>query len=355
MDRWKKTVAALLAAVSIVLLTAAAQTGNNGLGGPGAQTPDPRMVIMIPAPTPDPNPPPCDLANGDLAGASAAAMEQLFSAWGFKYYPADGKWAGDDSYELKLFQRWAGKKPTGQFDTTTRKSLLIAWRKWGNGTIERQKLPLEGIYIGINPGHQRKANYAKEKESPEANSPLKIKVSSGTQGVATRVPEYVVTLQVGLKLRDKLEAMGARVLMARTIHDVNISNGDRARAMNTDGVQVYLSLHCDGNNNRRIAGLHTLIPAQRGYQKGDVLAQSQKFAKLMQEECIRASGAVDKGFSTRSDLTSLNWAKMPTCLIEMGYMTNVAEDKKLVTAAYQDKLVAGMAKAFVRYFTETSK
>jgi N-acetylmuramoyl-L-alanine amidase len=238
------------------------------------------------------------------------------------------------------------------FDAATRKLLLITWLKRGETTIARQKLPLEGRYIGINPGHQQKANYNKEKESPEAGSALKIKVSAGTQGVSTRVPEYVVTLQVGLKLRDKLESMGARVLMARTAHNVDVSNGDRARAMNVAGVQLYLSLHCDGNDNHRIAGLHTLIPAERGYQKGPVLAKSQSFAHIMQQECIKTTGAVDKGFSVRRDLSSLNWAKMPTCLVEMGFMTNATEDKKLVSAAYQDKIVTGMARAIKRYFAE---
>ncbi len=349
MNRLKK-LPALFALVCTALLLSGAV-----LAAPAAYPPNgPVMVLKTPAPTATPASPaqPCDFLRGDLAGTGAAAMEQLLSAWGFKYFKPDGKWAEEDGYELKLFQRWAGRKPTGTFDADTRKCLLIAWQDWGECKIPRQKLPLEGHSIGINPGHQEKGNYDKERESPEAGSALKAKVTSGTQGVASRVPEYVVTLQVGLKLRDRLEAMGARVLMTRTTHAVNISNGDRARAMNAAGVQVYLSLHCDGNNNRSITGIHTIMPAKRGYQTGDVLAKSKKFASLIQAETLKGTGAKDKGCYARSDLSSLNWAKMPTCLIEMGYMTNVAEDKKLVTGAYQDKLAQAMAKAIQRYFEE---
>ncbi len=349
MNRMGKMLVLIALAFAVLLLSAAA------FPSPAAYPPNgPVMVLKTPVPTATPASPaqPCDFLKGDLAGTGASAVEQLLSAWGFQYFTPDGKWADEDAYELKLFQRWAGRKPTGVFDADTRKSLLIAWQDWGENEIPRQKLPLEGRSIGINPGHQKKGNYDKERESPEAGSTLKAKVTSGTQGVSSRVPEYVVTLQVGLKLRDKLEAMGARVLMARTTHAVNISNGERARAMNTAGVQVYLSLHCDGNNSRSITGIHTIMPAKRGYQTGDVLAKSQKFAALIQEESLKGTGAKDKGCYPRSDLSSLNWAKMPTCLIEMGYMTNVAEDKKLVTGAYQDKLAQAMAKAIQRYFEE---
>ncbi len=349
MNRFKKLLVLIALASAAMLLSAAV------LAAPVMYPPTgPVRVIQTQAPTATPASPaqPCDFMRADLAGSNAAVVERLLSAWGFKYFKPDGKWTEEDAYELKLFQRWAGRKLTGAFDLSTRKSLMLAWQDWGESKITRDKLPLEGRYIGINPGHQKKGNYDTERESPETGSALKAKVTSGTQGVSSRVPEYVVTLQVGLKLRDKLEAMGARVLMARTTHEVNISNGERARAMNTAGVHVYLSLHCDGNNNHSIAGIHTIMPAKRGYQAGDVLTRSQKFAALIQAESLKGTGAIDKGYYARSDLSSLNWAKMPTCLIEMGYMTNVAEDKKLVTSAYQDKLAQAMAKAIQRYFEE---
>lgn len=307
----------------------------------GAATASPAAAIL-----------PCDFMTADFMGKDAAVLETLLCGWGFQYYKPDGKWTGEDAYELALFQRWAKLAPTGAVDQAVRNALLSTYLVYGEAVIPRQKLPLEGKYIGINAGHQQKADYAREPLSPEAHSPLKSKVSSGTQGVVTRVPEYKVTLAVALKLRSRLEAQGARVLMVRTTDAVRIGNAERAKMMNAAGVDASVSLHCDGSRNRTVNGLHTLIPADRGYQHGPVLKMSQRLANDMQTEEIKATGARNKGFSTRRDLSGFNWSKVPTCLIEMGFMTYPAEDRRLVTAAYQDKLAIGIANGFLRYFKE---
>jgi N-acetylmuramoyl-L-alanine amidase len=293
---------------------------------------------------------PCDFMTADFTGKDAAILEKILGSWGFQYYKQDGKWTAEDTYDYSLFQRWAGLKPTGTIITSGRTKLQSTFQKYGWTKISRQKLPLEGKYIGINAGHQQKADYGLEPLSPETGSPKKARVSSGTQGTYTRVPEYKVTLQVALLLRDQLAAKGARVLMVRTTNNVHISNVERCKMMNTAGVDVYLSLHCDGNTNHSVHGLHTLIPAKRGYQSGAVLEKSQKLAKYMQTCEIKATGAASKGFSTRKDLSSFNWSKMPTCLIEMGFMTYKAEDKLLITSGYQTKLAKGIVEGFVQYF-----
>ena len=91
--------------------------------------------------------------------------------------------------------------------------------------------PLAGLKIGIDPGHQTHANTEREAIAPDS-SETKAKVASGTAGVNTRTPEYVVDLQVSLILRDILTAMGAEVKMTREENDVDISNIERAVMMN---------------------------------------------------------------------------------------------------------------------------
>ena len=111
--------------------------------------------------------------------------------------------------------------------------------------------------ICIDPGHQLKGNSGLEEIGP-GSSKKKLKVSSGTRGVATKKYEYQLTLEVGLKLRDVLQKEGYHVFMVRETHDVDISNKERAIKTNNAGCSLYIRLHADGINNSSTQGASVL-------------------------------------------------------------------------------------------------
>ncbi len=205
--------------------------------------------------------------------------------------------------------------------------------------------------ICIDPGHQRKGNSGKEEIAPGSGI-TKPKVSSGTSGVATKKDEYVLTLEIGLKLKEKLESEGYNVIMTRETHDVNISNKERSIMTNKAGCSLYIRLHADGSENRNTAGISVLTSSSKNQYTQKVQASSDRFSKIILEETLKTTGAKNRGISYRDDLTGTNWSTITNTLIEMGFMSNAEEDRKLSTSDYQNKIVNGIVNGINRYLKE---
>jgi N-acetylmuramoyl-L-alanine amidase len=205
---------------------------------------------------------------------------------------------------------------------------------------------LAGLLIGLDAGHQAKGNAALEPVAPGA-AEQKPKVSSGTAGRVSGVPEYKVNLAVALLLEQKLTDLGARVLMARTANEVNISNAERAVMMNEAGAALCIRLHANGSENGNVHGAMMLIPGGEGTK--DIRAASRQAGEILFRHFLRATGAADAGVIERTDLTGFNWSAVPVCLIEMGFMSNAAEDALLIDPLYQEKCAQGLADGVVAW------
>ena len=212
---------------------------------------------------------------------------------------------------------------------------------------------LAGKIVVIDPGHQAHADSALEPIGP-GSSQKKAKVSSGTASPTTGTPESAVALAVGLKLRDALNAKGVTVIMTRTTQDVDISNSQRALMANQANADLAIRLHCNGSTQSSVHGLFTLYPASIKGWTDDIAVVSKQAATIIQAAVIHTTGAQDRGLQERSDLTGFNWSNVPDVLVEMGFMTNAAEDKQLESDTYQDRIVQGLVDGIVEFLRTRS-
>ncbi|WHY65182.1 N-acetylmuramoyl-L-alanine amidase [Neobacillus sp. SuZ13] len=216
-------------------------------------------------------------------------------------------------------------------------------------TVEEEKEEVRNDFIVvIDPGHQRRANLGQEPVGPGA-SETKIKVTGGTAGVATGKPEYKLTLEASLILGKLLEKRGVKVIYTRTTHDVNLSNKERAEIANQNHADLFVRIHADGSTNRNVKGLSVLTPSEDDQYTKAIYQDSLKASQLILDETKKNPAVKVNGISYRGDLSGFNWSKVPSTLIEMGFMSNPSEDKHLSDTSYLTNLLTSISDGIINY------
>ena len=204
---------------------------------------------------------------------------------------------------------------------------------------------LSGLIIGLNPGHQRTTITRQYPMAPGSRKTGK-GVKTGACGHYTRVNEYETTLAVGLKLRDKLKALGAKVVITRTDNDVMLTNIDRANMLNDAGVDIALQLHCNATNgDPRPEGCSTYYR-----NNSDWVPESRACADIIAAAISEITGCKNNNAHVYNDYMSLNWSNTPAILIEMGYISNPREDRLLASDEYRDLMADAIVEGLCRHF-----
>lgn len=194
--------------------------------------------------------------------------------------------------------------------------------------------------ICIDPGHQAKGDGKPEPIYPGASF-TKARVSSGTRGVSTKKWEYEVVLEASKILRDMMSSEGYAVVMTREENEVNISNKERAEFANKEKADLNIRIHCDSIKDSSKTGATILVPSKNGKHTKNIYNSSNEFAVIL-KKTLEDKGVKVNGIVERDDITGFNWSKVPTVILEMGFMSNYSEDRMLVSTDYQTKLMCAV-------------
>ena len=220
--------------------------------------------------------------------------------------------------------------------------------------IEEQNAAMEeaaAYVIAIDAGHQEHGNFGQEPIGP-GSSTMKTKVAGGTRGTTTGVPEYQLTLDISLKLRDLLEEKGYQVVMIRETNDVDITNSERAMVANEANADAFIRVHANGSDSSSANGAMTICQTSSNPYNSEYYEDSKRLSELVLDAYTEATGIRKERVWETDTMSGINWCTVPVTIIELGYMTNPEEDTKMQDDDFQDTMAEGIVAGIEAYLAE---
>ncbi len=183
---------------------------------------------------------------------------------------------------------------------------------------------IPGVRIVIDPGHGGK----------DTGAPAAFKGA---------LVEKDIVLMIANRLAQVLRACGAEVIQTRT-RDTFVELENRAAVSNNRRASLFVSIHADAFAKSSRFGT-TLYIEPHAY--GRTVAIAERIKASIEQEGIRCHGINDK-YKFRVLVKN----KRPAILIETGYMTNLADAKRLNSHRYRNKIAWVIARGITRYFSQ---
>lgn len=184
---------------------------------------------------------------------------------------------------------------------------------------------LTGLTVVIDPGHQQTADYEQELYASWLSA-TKPRCTSGTTGVVTETPEYELTLDYSLIIRDYLEQCGANVILTRDTNDVSISNQERAQIAVSNNADVFIRIHADAAGDSAASGVRVYIP-----DNGSYTDTSPAYAEQLAGLVADAEGLEVNEVRATSLYTGLNYANTIRAFqLSLGFLSNSDDEAVLV-------------------------
>lgn len=197
---------------------------------------------------------------------------------------------------------------------------------------------LTGMVIVIDPGHQMETS-SEEESVASWNNSTKKRATTGAVGKATGIPEYELTLDIAIIMKDYLEQCGATVILTRYENDVDISNQERALVATENNANLFIRLHADKANDSMTSGVRVFVP-----DSGDYVSSSVAWGDILGTKVSDRIGLGFIGTKSTSLYTGLNYANsVPSFQISLGLLSNSDDEAVLIDENNQVAISAAVA------------
>ena len=225
------------------------------------------------------------------------------------------------------------------------------------GTVDSG--PLAGDVVVLDAGHQLGNRHHPRKISRQVPAGGFTKACN-TVGTATRrgLPEATFVWRVTRLVQDRLEALGARVILTRDSNRDDLWGpcvDERGRRGNRVDADLKVSIHADGSFSAGAHGFHVIAPTDRRRWTHDIAVPSRRLARLaraaLRHVGLRVANytAGGDGLDLRGDLGTLNLSDVPTVMVELGNMLNRADARRMSTDRGRATYARGLVRSVTRF------
>ncbi|MDX6654404.1 MAG: N-acetylmuramoyl-L-alanine amidase [Solirubrobacterales bacterium] len=239
------------------------------------------------------------------------------------------------------------------------------WQRMPPATVapkpesKRQGLPLSGLTISVDPGHNG-GNFTHPEEIGRSvpagvNGTTKPCNTTGTATDDGALTEAQFNWDVAEDIVPRLEGLGATVVLTRHSNGgVGPCVDERAEIANRAHAAVALSIHADGNEAAGAHGFDVIHASTTEMVDPSMAGPSLKLAEAERDALVGAgvppaNYVGEDGLDARSDLAGLNLARVPAVLVELGNMRDAEEAGKLEDPAYRRKLADALVTGIVAF------
>lgn len=216
-------------------------------------------------------------------------------------------------------------------------TFTLSSKNIGTDTIETVSLPVSGKVVILDAGHGVPDEGAQS--------------SNGTTEAETN-------LKITLKVQQLLEQSGCTVILTRSdenaIYDIDSKTlkqkkvsdiHNRVKIGNESSADIFVSIHLNKIPQSQYDGWQTF------YKNGS--EQSKKLATSIQNNLNESIQKENKRVPLKIDnIYIIEHVKIPTSIVECGFLSNPEEEKQLLNDEYQNKLAWGIYTGIINYFYE---
>ena len=194
--------------------------------------------------------------------------------------------------------------------------------------------------------------------------------------------EKDIALDVAKRLEKKLSKnMNVKIIMTRD-EDIFLRLSERTKIANESNGNLFISIHTNAAEDRRASGFETFLIGpnkneaavrvaarenavlelegktgqkltnedliQATIAQSAFASKSEQFASMVQKEIKKRVQSKDRGVK-QAGFYVLMGASMPNVLVELGFISNPLEEKKLRSPQYRDQLATAIYRAVEQY------